>query len=79
MAFIPLSEELKTKGKSVSDVIGERVSKSGGALIQWGMLTFVANASLITIAPYLFVIYLVIMATWIISVIALNKEFKSIT
>lgn len=79
MAFIPLDEDLKAKGKGVSDVIGERFGKSIGALTQWLILSFVVNSTLITMAPYLFIVYLVVLIIWIIAVITLNKEFKAIT
>lgn len=79
MAFIPLTEDLKAKGKSVSDIIGERFGKSFGALIQWLILSFITNSTLITIAPYLFIIYLITLIIWVIATIMLNKKYKAIT
>ena len=79
MSYIPLDEELKSKGKAAADVIGGRLGKSLGAGIQWGMLQvgFMYNpgVSLIGLAPYFFVIFGVILIVWFVSAYSLDKEF----
>jgi AAA family ATP:ADP antiporter len=45
-AFIPLGNELKTKGKAVTDVIGERLGNTGGSFIQWLMLSLITGANI---------------------------------
>jgi AAA family ATP:ADP antiporter len=76
MTYIPLSEELKAKGKAAADVIGGRLGKSGGALVQMTMLSFVVGSTLVDLAPNLFVIFIVVMVAWIAAVFALNVEFQ---
>jgi AAA family ATP:ADP antiporter len=76
MAYIPLDEELKIKGKAVVDVTGARLGKSGGAIIQYLLLSFIPGANLSNLTEDLLYIFLVIMACWVIAVIALSKLFE---
>lgn len=76
MSYIPLDDELKSKGKAAADVIGGRLGKSGGAIIQFMMLAFVAGSTLTSIAPSLSVIFMIIMVIWIYAVFSLSVEFK---
>ena len=79
MAYIPLDEALKSKGKAAADVIGGRLGKSLGALIQWSMLSLIPGSTLITLSPTLFVMFLVIMVVWFFTVNMLGNEFNKIT
>ena len=79
MAYIPLDETLKSKGKAAADVIGGRLGKSGGAIIQWMMLSFIAGSTLVSLASNLFIIFLVVMVIWLFAVFALSKEFEKKT
>lgn len=76
MAYIPLDDELKAKGKAAADVIGGRLGKSGGAIIQWSMLSFIAGSTLVSLAPVIAGIFLLIMCIWFVAVFKLYKEFK---
>jgi AAA family ATP:ADP antiporter len=63
MAYIPLDEDMKVKGKAAIDVVCNPLGKSGGALIQQFMiLTF---GSLANSTPYLGGILLVIVLAWL--------------
>ena len=79
MAYIPLNSELKSKGKAAADVIGGRLGKSGGAIIQNALLVILPGSTLISLAPTLFAVFSVVMVVWIIAVNILSKEYIDIT
>ncbi len=73
MAFIPLSPELKLKGKTAIDGIGSRLGKSGGSLIHQGLLVIFGTLTFST--PYVAAILLAVIALWITAVRTLGKQF----
>lgn len=77
MAFIPLSMIDKLKGKAAIDGVGSRLGKSGGSLIHQGLLVVFSTiaASAHIVAGILFVVILL----WIGAVIALGKQFNTLT
>lgn len=76
MAYIPLDDELKVKGKAAVDVVGARLGKSGGSVIQMGLLTF---GTLATITPYIGVILMIVIVAWLVAVKVLNLQFLKLT
>ncbi len=76
MAYIPLDENSKTRGKAAIDVVGARLGKSGGSLIQAAFLLFVPTITAMT--PYIAGILLVIIVIWIVAVKSLNKQFNDL-
>lgn len=76
MAYIPLDEESKVKGKAAIDVVGARLGKSGGSMIQLGLLGL---GTLATITPYIGAILMVIIFAWIVAVRSLNRQFVKLT
>ncbi len=76
MAYIPLDQESKVKGKAAIDVVGARLGKSGGSLIQQGLI--VALGSLAAITPYIAVILFGIIFAWIYAARSLSKQFTSL-
>jgi len=73
MAYIPLDEELKVKGKAAIDVLGSRLGKSGGSLIQQGLVLVFGN--IINASPALAVIFYAVLFGWISAVKSLNTLF----
>ncbi|KAM7253764.1 hypothetical protein ACFE04_031446 [Oxalis oulophora] len=76
MAYIPLDEDTKVKGKAAIDVVCNPLGKSGGALIQQFMiLTF---GSLANSTPYLGGTLLVIVLAWLAAARSLDKQFTAL-
>lgn len=75
MAYIPLDAELKVKGKAAVDIMGGRVGKLGGSLIQGVLLSIVPCASQTAIAPYIVAILGVVFLFWFMAIRGLHKEF----
>ncbi|MCX7343498.1 MAG: NTP/NDP exchange transporter [Proteobacteria bacterium] len=79
MAYIPLDEELKTKGKAAVDVIGGRAGKAGGAAVQNWLLIGFATKDVMAIAPITFAVFAVIAVAWLYAVKALSVKVTAAT
>jgi AAA family ATP:ADP antiporter len=79
MAYIPLDDELKTKGKAAVDVIGGRAGKAGGAMVQTWLLIAFATKDVVAIAPIAFATFVVIGIAWLFAVKALSVKVTAAT
>ena len=80
MTYIPIDDELKSKGKAAVDVVAARFAKSGAAFFQSLIFIIFPSATYLTISSLLMVMFVVIVVIWIIDVKALSKEYtKQIT
>lgn len=77
MAFVPLSQECKIKGKAAIDGVCIRMGKSGGSAIhQVLLLTF---SSLSLSAPYVAGFLLAVVGIWMGAVMSLGKQFNDLS
>ncbi len=77
MAFIPLDQESKVKGKAAIDIIGSRLGKSGSAWIQILLIELAGTGSVMSITYFLVPIVVVSAFQWIVSVRSLNNQFAT--
>nr|MCH9754077.1 NTP/NDP exchange transporter [Alphaproteobacteria bacterium] len=76
MSYIPIDNELKTKGKAAVDIVGARVAKSFGALIPSTLFVLFPDATFSSITPYLMIIFIVISLMWLVDVKFLSVEYE---
>ncbi len=77
MAYIPLDDDLKAKGKAVVDVVGGRAGKAGGSLILWLLLNIIFQTSVVSEAAFVVaIVFLVISFAWVYSVKALGRQVE---
>lgn len=79
MAYIPIDDELKTKGKAAVDVVGGRLGKSGGAFIISTLTVLLPSYNMLDFVPILSTIFVIILMGWFITIRALGKEYESLT
>jgi len=78
MAYIPLSLELRTKGKAAAEVVGAKFGKSLGAIIQSSIFTLIPSANFSEMTYILLTIFVVVITVWIVDVLALSSEYKRV-
>lgn len=73
MAYIPLDQESKIKGKAAIDVLGSRLGKSGGSIAQQGLIFLFGN--ILNAAPAVAVLFYSVLFCWLSSANNLNGLF----
>lgn len=76
MAFLPLDQEAKRKGKAAIDGLGSGVGKSGASLLYQAFIIVLGSVSVST--PYIALLLVLVFAAWIYSVFNVGKAFKEI-
>ncbi len=78
MLYIPLDDELKTKGKAAVDVISSKIGKSSSGLVQTILFTIIPSATYTSISPLLMIIFIFVSLIWIYAVHKVYHEYKKI-
>ena len=76
MLFIPLDQELKTKGKAAVDIVSSKVGKSFSSLTQHIIFIIFPLATYSSISGILGVIFAIVCISWIYSLKTINQEYK---
>jgi ATP:ADP antiporter, AAA family len=74
--YIPLDDDLKTKGKAAAETIGLRFGKGGGAFIQQILFGIFPSLTLLDLSPIIFGIFLIVMLGWFYSTISLDRFLR---
>jgi len=78
MLYIPLDDELKTKGKAAVDIVSSKIGKSSSGLVQAILFTLMPTATFVSIAPFLMIIFVIVCFLWIYAVRQIYHEYKKI-
>jgi ATP:ADP antiporter, AAA family len=77
MAYIPLDSDSKVKGKAAIDVLGSRLGKSGGSLIQQFLV--LGFGDIIKAGPAVMAIFYAVLITWMTSARKLSVLFEEMS
>jgi AAA family ATP:ADP antiporter len=78
MLYIPLDNELRTKGKAAVDIISSKVGKASSGLVQSIIFTIFPAATFGSIAPLLMIIFTAVCVLWIYAVRKIYFEYQKI-
>lgn len=77
IAFRPLDPDTQAQGQGAVEVLGGRGGKAGGALITYLLLNLIsAGSALLSHVNTLFILFILILFAWIISVIKLSGLYE---
>ncbi len=78
MAYIPLDDELKTKGKAAVDVVGNRLGKALGGYTQNIVFIATGTKDVLTVAPIFGGVIALVVLGWIVAVFGLSKRYNAL-
>lgn len=79
MAYIPLTQDQKTYGKTVADGMGSRIGNIGSGIIQSAAIFIASGSEFVQIAPVLLIACSMLSIGWILAMSGLAKTYKSMT
>ncbi len=78
IAYIPLNNDLKLKGKAMIDVFGSKFSKAISGYIQAFLLMIIPGSTQISISYYLIYIVIFCLIIWVISIKKLFIKYEKV-
>lgn len=75
MSYIPLDDEMKSKGKAAVDVVGGRLGKTGGGFITSGTFILFPGLSFAGATPFFASVFFIVVIAWCFAIRALGKEY----
>lgn len=78
MAYIPLDDMKKTQGKAAAEILGAKLGKASGSIVQSGIFFLFPRSSYNDIAGVLLTIFILVMFIWIINIYCLNKSYMKL-
>ncbi len=78
MSYVPLEEELKTRGKAAADMMGTKLGKSSSAFLQSMIFVIIPTANYQSVSSFLMIAFCIICIVWIWAVVELSKEYKNL-
>ncbi|MDX1924688.1 MAG: Npt1/Npt2 family nucleotide transporter [Rickettsiaceae bacterium] len=79
MAYVPLDDDLKTRGKAAVDSISVKFGKSASAFIQSSIFFLFPAATFESICPYLMFVFVIVCFFWMWAVLSLAKQYDKLT
>lgn len=76
IAFIPLTRQMRLKGKAAIDGVASRMGKSGGSLVYQGLLMIFRT--LPQTAPVVAAILLAVLSGWCVAIRSLGRQFNKL-
>ncbi len=79
MLYIPLKDnELKTKGKVAVDIVGAKMGKSAGALVQFVTFTIFPKTAYDDLSGFLLILFALVCILWFINVKSVNTKYQKL-
>lgn len=78
MLYIPLDNELKTKGKAAVDVVSSKAGKMSSGLVQSMLFVLIPTATYTSISPLLSIVFIVVCIAWIYAVRKIFHEYMKL-
>lgn len=76
MSYFPLNNEMRTKGKAAVDILGGKLGKSMGAVLQVLLYSMFFNGNPEQLSPLLAILFGFVCIVWIQAVRALAKQYN---